>query len=107
MTCYTMMLGHGGGSALRYRRNRIVRRDCNMKWEGIMHECLNTYGSFIDIDVEITHKRTHTQTERNLKIFQLQESLGYKFTPRDLTYYARELYWNYKYEESIVKLEDI
>lgn len=84
------------------RRNRLVKRENKFKWIGQIHEYINTYGNSFTSDIEVWHKKDdHKYTDRNLRIFRSMEKNKVNFTPRDMFYFANELYYNGLYEESI------
>jgi tetratricopeptide (TPR) repeat protein len=74
------------------RRNRLVRRSCGFRWIGIVHEYLEVEGKVLYAELGITHDRKHTQSSRNLLIYEGMIEAQASFTPRDLFYYANELY---------------
>ncbi|WP_019639589.1 tetratricopeptide repeat-containing glycosyltransferase family 2 protein [Paenibacillus fonticola] len=75
------------------KRNRLVRRERDFKWKGFVHEYLEVGGNIIDSDIEIEHHSiTETTTDRNLKIYEKHYAEGEHFSPRDLYYFANELY---------------
>lgn len=89
-----------------YRRNRLVKREKNFKWKGVVHEYLEFGGHVISSDVAIRHrkkdkKKTNRQSDRNLKIYESKLARGEEFTPRDLYYYSNELKDHGQYEKAI------
>ena len=53
-------------------------------------------------DAAVTHKSVKTSySDRNLKIYEIHYTAGESFSPRDMFYYGRELYYNGKFEEAI------
>ena len=87
-----------GNPQLTLRRNRLVKRTIEPEWIGFVHEVidLNINDAF-NSDITITHTRNHSNTNRNLKIFEERRRSGDVFTPRDTLYYAKELFYNDKY----------
>ena len=58
-----------------YRRNRLVKRELNFNWKGVVHEYLEFGGHVISSDIAIRHrkkdkKKTNRQSDRNLKIYE-------------------------------------
>ena len=96
---YSMIYDYGSG--LTFRRNRIVKREKNFKWIGFIHEYVNCYGSTTDLDITVTHTRVHSNGTRNLDTFEYHKALGTPFSSRDTFYYARELYYNERYDDAI------
>lgn len=88
---------------------RIVKRD-TAKWYGFIHEYLDTHGQRCNSDIEIVHAKPDKyllrDTGRNLRIFEKKKSEHVPFTVRDILYYAKELYWNNRYGEAIVEIDN-
>ncbi|WP_419886100.1 glycosyltransferase [Paenibacillus sp. B-A-8] len=83
------------------RRNRLVRRSCGFRWIGIVHEYLEVEGKVLYAELGITHDRKHTQSSRNLLIYEGMIEAQASFTPRDLFYYANELYDHGQWQRAI------
>lgn len=93
-----------GNVTLRYRRNRLVKRDRNYHWYGDCHNYLSVTGNIINSDIAITHKSPPNKTSRtgrNLSIYGAKIERGDAFSPRDHFYYGNELRENGKYAEAI------
>lgn len=91
-----------GNVTLALKRNRIVKNNEDAKWIGFVHEIIpisidESYSS----DIHVTHTRAHSNGTRNLDLFKAKKKEGYPFTPRDTLYYAKELYYNGIYNESL------
>lgn len=87
-----------GFAQLSFYRERILKREKNFKWEGFVHEVITPSGKVEYTDIEIQHRKMHPAPEaRNLKIYEKARKKCKKFSPRELYYYARELYYNKKY----------
>lgn len=87
---------------LSYFRERIVKRTDKYKWKEPVHEYIEIGGNIVNSDICITHKKEHpTIKGRNLVIYKGLLSKGKTLSPRGLFYYARELYYNEKYEEAV------
>ena len=85
-----------------YYRERLLRRSDNFKWEGFIHEVISPKGKIEYSDVAITHKKDKpSDSKRNLMIFDQKLRKGYHFLPRELFYYARELYYHNYYHDAI------
>jgi glycosyltransferase involved in cell wall biosynthesis len=99
---YNLGVDEYGNPALSYRRNRLVKRSNDFKWCGAVHECIEVGGKIINSDVCITHKKEKVaESERNLNIFRRRLERGEEFIPRDVLYYANELYEHNYFEEGI------
>lgn len=85
------------------KRNRLVKRSRNFKWVGYVHEYLEVYGKGLEGNFAIEHGKIKEYTDRNLKIFKDMEKNNKNFTPRDMYYYANELFDNKYYNEAINK----
>ena len=58
--------------------------------------------NIINSDICITHKKEHAPVEgRNLNLYKSFILKGKRLSPRGVYYYARELYYNEKYDEAI------
>ena len=88
---YHLGLDASGKPTTVLRRNRLVKRSCNFKWLGAVHEYLEVYGPIYHSDVCITHAKHKDHTDRNLRIYRARQARGEPFSPRDLYYFANEL----------------
>ena len=83
------------------RRNRLVKRKNNFKWYGAVHEYLDVSGNIIQSEIAVTHFRVHHDSDRNLRIYENRFANGKEFSPRDLFYFANELFEHKKYQQAI------
>jgi glycosyltransferase involved in cell wall biosynthesis len=83
-------------------RERLLKREKNFKWQDPIHEHVDIYGKIIKSNISITHKKIGENSCRNLNIFEKIIGEGRKLTPRNIIYYARELFNNDKYDDAIV-----
>jgi glycosyltransferase involved in cell wall biosynthesis len=91
-----------GNVTLSVRRIRLVKRSKNFKWYGAVHEDLTVTGSNIyDSDIVVTHRKIHSNSDRNLKIYESRLLQGKEFTPQDIFHYARELHQHHLYEKAV------
>ncbi|SCY57355.1 glycosyltransferase [Alkaliphilus peptidifermentans] len=90
-----------GNVTLRYRRNRLVKREKNYKWMGDCHQYLDVRGHIINSDIAITHKKIRHAVGRTVSIYEKKIERGDTFTARDFFYYGNELRENGKYEKAI------
>lgn len=90
-----------GNTATSLRRNRIVKRKKAYKWIGCIHEYLEVTGNVYPADIYIHHDKHKTYTDRNLKIYRKMQEENISMSPRDLYYFANELYYNNLFEEAI------
>jgi glycosyltransferase involved in cell wall biosynthesis len=91
-----------GAVTLSFRRNRLVKREKNFRWIGAVHEYLEVSGHVLSSYICVTHKRiANNNSDRNLKIYEKRKNNGEEFSPRDLYYYANELFDHQLYEQAI------
>jgi glycosyltransferase involved in cell wall biosynthesis len=102
MMKYNIAFDQSGNPTFSYLRNRLVKRERQFQWEGACHGILLVDGNIINSDICITHKKSKSATDRNLKIYQKRLKNGDIFNSRDIFYYANELYDNRLYEESLI-----
>ncbi|AOT69342.1 glycosyltransferase family 2 protein [Geosporobacter ferrireducens] len=83
------------------KRNRLVKRSRNFRWEGAVHECLVVGGNIFNSDIAVTHKKERADTvNRNIEIYERRLEKGEAFSPRDLYYYANELLDHQRHQEA-------
>ena len=91
-----------GNPTFTYYRERIMRRSDNFKWQGFIHEVITPRGKIVYSDIAITHnKMKPADPKRNLRIFEKKKAEGVTFSPREIFYYARELYYTGNYKKAI------
>lgn len=104
MLKYNLNPDENGVPSLSYYRERIVKRLKNYKWVSPIHEVIPISGKVIYEDIAITHKKEqHGYSDRNLKIFEKMKRENYPFDARQMFYYARELMYAERYDESIAE----
>ena len=102
MMKYNVGFDENGCITLSYFRERLSKRINNYKWMEPVHEYLEIGGNIINSDISITHKKEHAAVKgRNLSIYRKLLSEGKVLSTRGLFYYARELYYNQKYDDAI------
>lgn len=89
------------------RRNRLVRRGRGCRWIGAVHEYLEVSGSIMAGDIAVTHDRVHTQSDRNLKIYEAKLRAEAELGPRDTYYYANELFDHRLWERAAEQYEKL
>ncbi|PEQ46863.1 glycosyltransferase [Bacillus cereus] len=84
-------------------RLRLLKRNKNFKWTGMVHEDVNTLDNYSCYysDIVVTHTRKGSSSDRNLKIYEMAVKEGKKFSAQDFFHYARELQAHKRYEEAI------
>ncbi len=98
---YILEVNEYGEATFSLKRNRLVKRSNNFKWIGAVHEYLDVKGNIIQSDINIIHKKEKKYTPRNLKIYGKMLADNKDFSPREIFYFANELYDNLRYEEAI------
>ncbi|MFP7495062.1 glycosyltransferase [Terribacillus saccharophilus] len=91
---YHIALDDKGEPLFLYRRNRIVRSSKQFRWRGAVHEYLEFGGNILMSEIAVTHRKsakTHTISDRNLRIYESNIASGRELTARDMFYYANEL----------------
>jgi glycosyltransferase involved in cell wall biosynthesis len=92
---YNIAFDEYGQPTFSYRRNRLVKREKEFKWIGLVHEYLEVSGNIYTADIAITHRKSDktksVQSDRNILIYENRLKNGEDFSPRDLYYYANEL----------------
>jgi len=102
MMKYNVGFDEDGNVTLSYFRERLSKRTNNNKWIEPVHEYLEISGNIINSNICITHKKEHEAVKgRNLSIYEKLISKGEELTVRGINYYARELYYNEKYDRAI------
>lgn len=102
---YLLAFDDHGNVTSSLRRNRLVKREKQFRWVGAIHEYLEVRGKIVQSGINITHSRVHTQSSRNLHIFEKREAGGLPFSSRDLYYYANELFDHQQWECALRKYE--
>ncbi|MDD6995795.1 MAG: glycosyltransferase family 2 protein [Candidatus Borkfalkiaceae bacterium] len=87
-----------------FYRTRIVKNDGAAVWSGRVHECLPQFaGALCDTENGFTVRHMGSakpRGTRNLDIYRAQVLTGEPFSPRDLFYYGRELFYHGFYAEA-------
>lgn len=101
MMKYDVAFDEQNNPTLSYYRERIFKTAGNYKWIGEIHEVIPQAGNVIYKEISICHQKMHPNEQgRNLKIFEKIIADGKTMDPRQQYYYARELYFNGRYEEA-------
>lgn len=106
MMKYNVGFDGEGNITLSYFRERLSKRANNYKWVEPVHEYLEKSGNIINSDICITHKKEGSSAlGRNISIYEKNIIKGVSLSPRGLFYYARELYYNNRYDDAIKYFE--
>jgi tetratricopeptide (TPR) repeat protein len=85
-----------------FERERILRNCPQAKWAGFIHECIASFGKIVTEEILIEHRKIHAgDSDRNLRIYEKHIADGAKLNPRDMFYFARELYYHNRNQEAI------
>lgn len=96
----------GSKPTFSYYRERILKRCDKCKWVGVVHESIAPFGEIERVDISIEHRKIKSGTsDRNLKIYQ-NLSKKRSLEPREMYYYARELFDHKEYEKCIITMQD-
>lgn len=95
MMPYYTAYDENGNPSFSFYRERIVKNNGEFIFNGRVHEAINLKGKIIYSDIAVHHKSIKTAySKRNLLIYEKQLACKEPFSPRDLFYYGRELYYH-------------
>lgn len=107
MMKYATSFDSAGRPAFLFDRERLVRRDAGLMWEGRVHEVIDLQkglkggpggtagGRILYSDIRIDHRSVkQTYTKRNLNIYEAMLREGEALDARHQFYYGRELYYH-------------
>lgn len=84
-----------------FYRERLIKKEAALKWEGMIHEVIPLKGTLLYQDIAIEHRKQKvTDSDRNLRIFEKMIQDKVPFSHRDEFYYARELMDHQQYERA-------
>ncbi len=103
MLKYAIAFDENNAPTFSYYRERIFKTCDKPKWEDPVHEAIVPYGNILYEDITIEHRKINQSTnpKRNLKIYEALVKNKVDLKPRQLFYYARELYFNSYYKKAI------
>ena len=88
-----------GNPTFYFYRERILRRSCNFRWKGAVHETVEVHGRVRREEIPIVHRKAQKKERgRNLKIFAKLFADGTMPDERQKFYFARELFSNGLYD---------
>ncbi len=88
-----------------YYRERLLRNG-KFVWKGRVHEAIIPSGKIEYLNIYFEHRSIKTHySKRNLKIYETMKLSGDELSPRDLFYYARELYYHNYHETALYYFE--
>ncbi len=107
MLKYVIAFDEMNNPTFSYFRERIFKRELGYKFTGFIHEAIPPFGNIKYLDIEIYHKKMKAgDPKRNLKIYNEKIKEGLILSPRELFYYARELFYNGKFKKCITTLKN-
>lgn len=101
MMKYNYGFDGNGNVTLSFYRERLLKRERNFTWSEPIHECIATSGTVETHKICVTHRREHSKSGRNLRIYEKIAAEGKHFSSRSLFYYAKELHENGLYAEAV------
>ena len=106
MMRYNTGFDNDGKPTFTYYRERLLRREDQFYWEGFVHEVISPRGKMEYSEIAITHRKIKAGNPlRNIRMFKAKEKEGILFSPREMFYYARELYYHKYYDEAITQFK--
>lgn len=102
MLKYYVAFDSNGNPTFEYYRERIIKNDNKHLFEGEVHEAMPLWGNIRYFDAGVCHKKIREkQPQRNLNIYTQLIANGKKLNARQTYYYARELYYNQRFSDSL------
>jgi glycosyltransferase involved in cell wall biosynthesis len=101
MMGYNVEFDETGNLTASYFRERLLKRINNYQWKEEIHEYIGIIGNVITSDINITREINKSDHKRNLKIYKKMLLRGKRLSPRSLYYYAKDLYYNKRFDEAI------
>jgi glycosyltransferase involved in cell wall biosynthesis len=93
-----------GKSICSFFRERIVRRDLNMKWQQPIHEYMPLSDSFKQVDIEVHHNKKDLHTSRNVSILEKIVEENPNFA-RNIYYLGKEYFDSGEFDKGCDLLE--
>jgi glycosyltransferase involved in cell wall biosynthesis len=91
-----------GNVTYAFYRERILKNCDKARFVGFIHEVVEPFGNGISADIPIEHhKIENSENGRNLRIYEKHLADGAEFSPRDVFYYGRELYYHNRNEDAV------
>lgn len=105
MRYHTSFDSHGKPT-FTYYRERLLRRCDNFQWAGFIHEAIAPSGKIEYSEIAVTHHKIGpSDPKRNINIFKKKIAEGIILNPREIFYYARELYYHKEYSDALVEFQ--
>ncbi len=107
MLPYVIEVDEAGNPTFSYYRERIMRNRPDYFFQGHVHEAVPIRGKTTKLPFAVFHKKPQGKSSgtRNLDIYGKMLANGIKLEPRETYYYARELFYNGRYEDAAKTFE--
>lgn len=87
-------------------RERLIKTNAGMRWEGAVHEAIAPTGPVYYADFAVAHRKARPgDPDRNLRIYRALLDRGEELDPRQQFYYGRELLDHQRWEEALAVFE--
>lgn len=109
MMKYATGFDETGNETFFYYRERLIKKFSGLKWNGFVHEVITPKGNVVYEDITVFHKPDNKKQKdpaRNLKMYESKLASGAKLSARETYYFARELYYNGKYDKASKYFEE-
>lgn len=104
MMPYHVAFDQAGRPSFMYERERLIKNRAGFRWRGAVHEAIAPRGKVLHSDVAVEHRKLKPgEAWRNLRIYEKQLAEGRPMSPRERFYYARELFYNRRYEQALAE----
>ncbi len=101
MMRYHTAFDERGEPTFTYFRERLIRREAGLRWEGAVHESIAATGKVAWWEAAVSHRKDGLgDPDRNLRIYEGLLKAGKVLSPREQFYYARELTYHGRDEEA-------
>jgi glycosyltransferase involved in cell wall biosynthesis len=98
---YNYVVDENDNPIYAFHRERLMKTAKHYQWNDPVHEYIEYRDNYLMSEIAITHKKSVSSSDRNLKIYEAQLQKGAFFSPRSLYYYARELRDHNRHEKAI------
>lgn len=96
---YVLTEDEYGNDGFYFYRERIMKRCAALRFYGFIHETVAPFGKITYKDIKIRHKKIGKgDPARNLFIYEMHLKNGAVLDARNVYYYAKELFYNGKYD---------
>ncbi|NBI29358.1 tetratricopeptide repeat-containing glycosyltransferase family 2 protein [Chengkuizengella marina] len=90
-----------------HRRERMVKRKCNFKWIGLVHERLEVSGDAFITNINIKHMKNKPHSSNYIKIYEKAMKQGKKLTAKDKLHFANECFEYKQYKKAMELYEAV